>query len=85
MLHKQQSLKKAFGRKDKIFLNFQRFVKVWLSKNLHISFQGKNLRKEKVCIPKAKTKVRNAKRNKPGIKDKADNCAFLNIAYIAKP
>jgi hypothetical protein len=24
-----------------------------------------------VCIPKAKTKVRNVKRNKPGIKDKA--------------
>ena len=70
-LHTQQKLKKAFGRKDKIFLNFQRFVKLWLSKNLHISSQGKNLRKGKVCIPKAKTKVRNVKRNKPGIKDKA--------------
>ena len=69
-LHTQQKLKKAFGRKDKIFLNFQRFVKLWLSKNLHTSFQGKNLRKGKVCILKAKTKVRNVKRNKPGIKDK---------------
>jgi len=80
-LHTQQKLKKAFGRKDKIFLNFQRFVKIWLSKNLHISSQGKSLRKGKVCIPKAKTKVRNVKRNKLGIKAKAGKCVFLNSIY----
>jgi len=76
-LHTQQKLKKAFGRKDKIFLNFQRFVKLWLSKNLHISSQGKNLRKEKVCIPKAKTNLLSGKRNKLGIKAKAGNVRFF--------
>jgi len=71
-LHTQQKLKKAFGRKNRIFLNFQRYVKLWLSKNLHISSQGKNLRKGKVCIPKAKTNLLSGKKNKLGIKDKAD-------------